>query len=62
MTDNTLTLEEEFIENTTGLSSVYLTNGIKLVGEIIDNDEKNITLERNGELQLIYKHAISTVS
>ena len=43
--------------------SVYLLNGIKLSGYIIDKDDVSISLRDNKNIvtQLIYKHAISTI-
>lgn len=41
--------------------SVYLSNGIKLVGQIERFDNYAILLVSNGNWQMIYKHAISTI-
>lgn len=41
---------------------VYLVNGIKLEGFLRSFDQFSYLLERNGHMQLIYKHSISTVS
>ena len=40
--------------------SVYLVNGIKLQGKIESYDQFIILL-KNGNSQIIYKHAISTI-
>lgn len=42
--------------------TVYLINGIRLEGVISRFDQYCILLVRNGFVQLVYKHAISTVS
>ena len=41
--------------------TVYLTNGIKLVGRLRQFDQFTVLLENNGEQLLVFKHAISTV-
>lgn len=41
--------------------SIYLVNGIKLQGRIAAFDQFSVLLE-NSVRQLVYKHAISTVS
>ena len=42
--------------------TVYLTSGIKLVGRIKSFDKFTVILESNNGEQMIFKHAISTVS
>ena len=42
--------------------TIFLTCNVKLQGVIKSMDEKSILLEHEGRLQLIYKHAISSVS
>ncbi len=57
-------LQHKFINNLITnqiFASVYLKNGIRLKGHIIAHDEMSVFLEA-AQLQLIYKHAISTVS
>ena len=41
---------------------VYLANGTKLVGRIKSFDKFTVILESNNGEQMIFKHAISTVS
>ncbi len=41
--------------------TVYLTNGVKLQGRVVDYDQACILLSRNEHAQLVYKHAISTI-
>ena len=43
------------------LVTVYLTSGVKLTGRIRSFDKYSVVLESNGQEQLIFKHAISTV-
>lgn len=42
--------------------TVYLLNGAKLLGKIKSFDKFSILLESGSQEQLIFKHAISTVS
>ncbi len=41
--------------------TVFLINGVKLQGVISWFDNFSVLLRRDGHLQLVYKHAISTV-
>ncbi len=41
--------------------TVYLTNGVKLQGCVVNYDHACILLARNEHAQLVYKHAISTI-
>ena len=41
--------------------TVFLVNGIKLQGIITGFDNFSLTLKRDAQVQLVYKHAISTV-
>jgi host factor-I protein len=40
---------------------IYLIRGTRIVGKIIDADQFTILVDVNGQQQLIYKHAISTI-
>jgi host factor-I protein len=42
--------------------TVYLVNGAKLTGRIKNFDRFAIILETNGVDQMLFKHAISTIS
>jgi host factor-I protein len=42
--------------------TVYLLNGAKLVGKIKSFDKFSLLLESGAQEQLIFKHAISTIS
>ncbi|MFT4112317.1 RNA chaperone Hfq [Silvibacterium sp.] len=42
--------------------TIYLVSGVKLTGKIRSFDKYSLLLENNSQEQLIFKHAISTVS
>lgn len=42
--------------------AIFLVNGIKLVGMIDSFDQFSVLLRNNDTHQLVYKHAISTIS
>lgn len=41
--------------------TLYLVNGIMLQGHVSAFDQFSLLLERDGQVQLVYKHAISTL-
>ena len=41
--------------------TIFLVNGVKLQGMITWFDNYSILLKRDGHVQLIYKHAVSTI-
>ena len=41
--------------------TIFLVNGVKLQGHITCFDNFCVLLRRDGQAQLVYKHAISTV-
>jgi host factor-I protein len=41
--------------------TIYLVSGVKLMGRIRSFDKYSVVLDSNGQEQLIFKHAISTV-
>ena len=41
--------------------TVFLVNGVMLQGAVAGYDQFSLLLERGGQVQLIYKHAISTL-
>ena len=41
--------------------TLFLVNGVKLQGFITWFDNYSILLKRDGHIQLIYKHAVSTI-
>ncbi len=42
--------------------TIYLINGVKLVGTVRGFDSFTVVLENEGRQSLIYKHAISTIA
>ena len=40
---------------------VFLVNGVMLQGEVAAHDQFSLLLERGGQAQLVYKHAVSTL-
>jgi host factor-I protein len=41
--------------------TVFLVNGVMLQGSVTTFDQFSLLLERGGQVQLVYKHAISTL-
>jgi len=41
--------------------TMFLVNGVMLQGVVTLHDQFSLLLEREGEVQLVYKHAISTI-
>jgi host factor-I protein len=41
--------------------TIFLVNGVMLQGAVAGFDQFSLVLERGGQVQLIYKHAISTL-
>ena len=41
--------------------TVFLVNGVMLQGAVGAHDQFSLLLERSGQVQLVYKHAISTM-
>ena len=44
------------------LVTIFLISGIKLEGTITSSDSNTLTLKGTNNIQLVYKHAISTIS
>lgn len=40
--------------------TLFLVNGVMLQGKVAGFDQFSVVLERSGQVQLVYKHAIST--
>mgnify|MGYP001429182448 FL=1 len=56
--------EESFINdliNNQRLVTIFLISGIKLEGTIVFFDSDTVTLKGSNNIQLVYKHAISTI-
>ena len=43
------------------LVTIFLISGIKLEGTITSSDSNTITLKGTNNIQLVYKHAVSTI-
>lgn len=41
--------------------TIFLVNGVKLSGHISSFDSFSVVLKRENHMQLVYKHAISTI-
>jgi host factor-I protein len=41
--------------------TLFLVNGVMLQGQVAGFDQFSLVLERGGQIQLVYKHAISTL-
>ncbi|MEN3028001.1 MAG: RNA chaperone Hfq [Aquificaceae bacterium] len=57
-------LQDEYIEELKRKSAtitVFLTRGNRITGKVLDHDKYTLLLEVEGEPNLIYKHAISTI-
>tara|TARA_B100000212_G_scaffold54163_1_gene35687 strand:- start:404 stop:655 length:252 start_codon:yes stop_codon:yes gene_type:complete len=64
--DNNLSsdIETDFIKHAIEKSkalTIFLVNGIKLEGSIIAMGKNSILLKRDENIQLVYKHSISTI-
>ena len=58
-----LPLQDEFLNElrkSKSTVSMFLVNGIRLVGKI-EGYDRHVVLLANGTQQLVYKHAISTI-
>ena len=64
MADKSNSLQDMFLNSvrkTRTPVTMFLVNGVKLQGVITWFDNFSILLRRDGNSQLVYKHAISTV-
>ncbi|GLP89877.1 RNA chaperone Hfq [Gluconobacter frateurii] len=60
----TQTVQEIFLQHLRQAEApvtVFLVNGVKLQGVVSQFDSHTLLLRRDGHVQLIYKHAISTI-
>nr|WP_040509382.1 RNA chaperone Hfq [Gluconobacter morbifer] len=51
----------EHLRQTQAPVTVFLVNGVKLQGVIIQSDSQTLLLRRDNHIQLVYKHAVSTI-
>jgi host factor-I protein len=59
------TIQDSFLNSARkerGSVTIYLISGVKLTGRIKSFDKYSVILEAGSQEQLIFKHAISTVS
>lgn len=64
MSDKSQNLQDSFLNNARKQKSsvtIFLVNGVKLQGTITWFDNFSVLLRREGNVQLVYKHAISTI-
>jgi host factor-I protein len=64
MADKSNNLQDVFlntVRRTKTPVTMFLVNGVKLQGVITWFDNFSVLLRRDGQSQLVYKHAISTV-
>lgn len=64
MSERAASLQDQFLNTLRKAKSavtVYLVKGVKLQGVITGFDAFSLLLRRDGEMQLVYKHSISTI-
>lgn len=65
MNKNNINLQDVFLNQVRKehvAVTIYLTNGFQLKGIVKGFDNFTVVLESDGKQQLVYKHAISTIS
>ena len=65
MNKNSINLQDVFLNQVRKEHipvTIYLTNGFQLKGMVKGFDNFTVVLDSEGKQQLVYKHAISTVS
>lgn len=65
MNKTTINLQDVFINQVRKEHvpvTIYLTNGFQLRGQVKGFDNFTVVLDSEGKQQLVYKHAISTIS
>lgn len=64
MTEKKQNLQDTFLNHVRKAKiplTIFLVNGVKLQGVVTWFDNFCVLLKRDGQVQLVYKHAISTV-
>ena len=59
-----MTFQKDFLENLVNRQiavTIFLLNGVKLQGCLIECDDTALLLKRENMVQLVYKHAVSTI-
>jgi host factor-I protein len=65
MEHNTFNIQDSYfakLRRDRTVTTIYLVNGVKLIGKIKSFDKYSILIENNHQEQLIFKHAISTIT
>ena len=65
MTKQLINLQDSFLNQVRKDNiavTIYLVNGFQLKGNVKGFDNFTVVLEMDGKQQLVYKHAISTIS
>ncbi|RCX10361.1 RNA-binding protein Hfq [Anaerobacterium chartisolvens] len=65
MVKNNINLQDVFLNQVRKehiAVTIYLTNGFQLKGMVKGFDNFTVVLDTDGRQQLVYKHAISTIS
>ncbi|MHB8171103.1 MAG: RNA chaperone Hfq [Thermincolia bacterium] len=65
MTKTTINLQDSFLNQVRKENipvTIYLVNGFQLKGTVRGFDNFTVILEQDGKQQMVYKHAISTIS
>ncbi len=65
MNKNNINLQDVFLNQVRKeriAVTIYLTNGFQLNGMVKGFDNFTVVLDTDGKQQLVYKHAISTIS
>ena len=64
MADRTQNLQDQFLNAVRKQKislTIFLVNGVKLTGVVTSFDNFCVLLRRDGNAQMVYKHAISTI-
>jgi host factor-I protein len=64
MADRAHSLQDSFlnaVRKSRVMLTIFLVNGVKLTGIVTSFDSFCVLLRRDGQVQLVYKHAISTI-
>jgi len=65
MTKNIINLQEVFLNQARKdkvIVTIFLTNGFQFKGMVKGFDNFTVIIENEGKQQMVYKHAISTIS
>lgn len=65
MPNKTINLQDSFLNQVRKENAaviIYLVNGFQLRGQVRGFDNFTVIIENDGKQQLVYKHAISTIT